>query len=96
MECGSGERFLEPSHEVFKSLNLQLFGAVSGASFVKQFIMCRSSPSFLGSFLLSHKRGGETMNPIKTHVAGVDVHKDILAITVMIGPEEGEPKIEHF
>jgi hypothetical protein len=36
MECGSGERFLEPSHEVFKSLNLQLFGAVSGASFVKQ------------------------------------------------------------
>jgi transposase len=36
------------------------------------------------------------MNPIKTHVAGVDVHKDILAITVMIGPEEGEPKIEHF
>jgi hypothetical protein len=36
------------------------------------------------------------MNPIKTHVAGVDVHKDILAITVMIGPEEGEPKIEHL
>lgn len=36
------------------------------------------------------------MNPIKTHVAGVDVHKDILAITVMIGPEDSEPRIEHF
>jgi transposase len=36
------------------------------------------------------------VNPIKTQVAGVDVHKDILAITVMIGPEDQEPKIEHF
>lgn len=36
------------------------------------------------------------MNPIKTHVAGVDVHKDILAITVMIGEEGEEPRVEHY
>jgi transposase len=33
---------------------------------------------------------------LRTHVAGVDVHKDILAITVMIGAGDEDPKIEHF
>jgi transposase len=33
---------------------------------------------------------------LRTHVAGVDVHKDILAITTMIGGEHEEVKVEHF
>ena len=36
------------------------------------------------------------MKAIKTHVAGVDVHKDILAITVLIGKADEDPKSEHF
>lgn len=36
------------------------------------------------------------MQPLRTHVAGVDVHKAILAITVMVGGAEEEPKIEQF
>ncbi len=36
------------------------------------------------------------MKALRTHVAGVDVHKDILAITVMIGGGDEEPKVEQF
>lgn len=36
------------------------------------------------------------MHAIKTHVAGVDVHKQILAITVMVGGADQEPKVEQF
>ena len=36
------------------------------------------------------------MQPLKTHVAGVDVHKEILAITVLIGATDEEPKATHF
>ena len=36
------------------------------------------------------------MKALKTHVAGVDVHKDILAITIMIGAGDEDPKIEHL
>ena len=36
------------------------------------------------------------MDALRTHVAGVDVHKDILAITIMVGASEEEPRIEHF
>jgi hypothetical protein len=76
MECGSGERFLEPSHEVFKSLNLQLFGAVSGASFVKANLLCAVHPLLSWDhFYFPTNEEEKPMNPIKTHVAGVDVHK---------------------
>ncbi len=36
------------------------------------------------------------MEALRTHVAGVDVHKEILAITVLIGDRESEPKVEQF
>jgi transposase len=36
------------------------------------------------------------MKALKTHVAGVDVHKDMLAITIMIGAGDTDPHIEHL
>jgi len=36
------------------------------------------------------------MKALRTHVAGVDVHKDMLAITVMIGKGDEDPRLEHF
>lgn len=36
------------------------------------------------------------MQAIRTHVAGVDVHKKILAITVMIGNADESPRVERF
>ena len=36
------------------------------------------------------------MQALKTHVAGVDVHKEILAITVLIGLPDEEPKVTHL
>jgi transposase len=36
------------------------------------------------------------MQAIRTHVAGVDVHKEMLAITIAIGGAEGEPRIEQL
>lgn len=36
------------------------------------------------------------MEAIRTHVAGVDVHKKILAITVLIGEGNESPRIERF
>lgn len=36
------------------------------------------------------------MKALKTHVAGVDVHKDILAITILIGTGDEDPKVEHL
>lgn len=34
-----------------------------------------------------------TLKPIKTHVAGIDVHKEIFVITVMIGKADEEAKV---
>lgn len=36
------------------------------------------------------------MEAIRTRVAGVDVHKKILAITVLIGDGNESPRIERF
>ena len=36
------------------------------------------------------------MKALRTNVAGVDVHKDMLAITIMIGAGDEDPVIEHF
>ena len=36
------------------------------------------------------------MEVFKTHVAGVDVHKEILAITVVIGEPESKPQETQF
>ena len=36
------------------------------------------------------------MKALRTHVAGVDVHKDLLAITIMIGSGDEDPKVEHL
>ncbi len=36
------------------------------------------------------------MEALRTHVAGVDVHKEVLAITVLIGDRESEPKAIQF
>lgn len=36
------------------------------------------------------------MKALRTHVAGVDVHKEILAITVLTGDSNSEPSIEQF
>jgi transposase len=36
------------------------------------------------------------MQAMKTHVAGVDVHKEMLAITVLIGAADEEPREEQF
>src|ERR1700761_2731377 len=33
---------------------------------------------------------------LRTHVAGVDVHKDVLAITVLIGELSREPQVTQF
>jgi transposase len=38
----------------------------------------------------------EEMEALRTHVAGVDVHKEMLAITVLIGAHDEEPKAEQF
>ncbi len=36
------------------------------------------------------------MEALRTHVAGVDVHKEMLAITVLIGAHDAEPGVEQF
>lgn len=36
------------------------------------------------------------MRALRTHVAGVDVHKEILAITILIGDADKEPGVEQF
>jgi len=36
------------------------------------------------------------LKALRTHVAGVDVHKEMLAITVMIGKGDEDPTVEHF
>ncbi len=36
------------------------------------------------------------MKALRTHVAGVDVHKDLLAISIMIGDGNEDPKVEHL
>jgi len=36
------------------------------------------------------------MKPLRTKVAGVDVHKEMLAITVLIGDAESEPEVQQF
>lgn len=36
------------------------------------------------------------MKALKTHVAGVDVHKEILAITTLVGAPDEEPTAQHF
>lgn len=36
------------------------------------------------------------MEALRTHVAGVDVHKEILAITVLIGDADKEPQVTQF
>jgi transposase len=36
------------------------------------------------------------MKALKTHVAGVDVHKEILVITVLVGAPDEEPVATHF
>lgn len=36
------------------------------------------------------------MKALRTHVAGVDVHKDMLAITIMIGSGDEDPTVEHL
>lgn len=36
------------------------------------------------------------MEALRTHVAGVDVHKEMLAITVLIGDPDSEPTVEQF
>jgi transposase len=36
------------------------------------------------------------MEALRTHVAGVDVHKEMLAITVLIGAADSEPGVEQF
>lgn len=36
------------------------------------------------------------MEALRTHVAGVDVHKEMLAITVLIGDRDSEPRVEQF
>lgn len=36
------------------------------------------------------------MKALRTHVAGVDVHKDMLAITIMIGSGDQDPIVENF
>jgi len=45
--------------------------------------------------LVSHLLGGE-MEAIRTHVAGVDVHKEILAITVLRGKADEAPEVIQF
>jgi transposase len=88
IECGSGGCFLEPSYGV---MGVSVLTAASTAS-VGKFVMCHPSPS---SWERTIKQGG-AMKALRTHVAGTDVHKDMLAISTMIGAADQEPKIEHF
>jgi hypothetical protein len=43
-----------------------------------------------------NKKEVRTLKPLKTHEAGVDVHKEILAITVLVGAADSEPQAQHF
>ena len=36
------------------------------------------------------------MKALRTHVAGVDVHKEVLAITTLVGAGDEEPQVEQF
>lgn len=36
------------------------------------------------------------MQALRTHVAGIDVHKEVLVITALIGSADEEPKAERF
>jgi len=48
------------------------------------------------SFWFSERKYESIMKALKTHVAGVDVHKEILAITVLVGAPDEEPVAQHF
>jgi hypothetical protein len=48
-----------------------------------KFCTCRLASSF-GNH---HSKGATHVKALRTHVAGVEVHKDMLAITVMMGKE---------
>jgi transposase len=41
-------------------------------------------------------QGVQSMKALRTHVAGVDVHKERLAITVMIGGGDEDPRVEQM
>ena len=36
------------------------------------------------------------MEALRTHVAGIDVHKEILAITILIGKADQKPEVIQF
>lgn len=57
---------------------------------VGQILYCASRFLSCGSFK------EVKVKALRTHVAGVDVHKEILAITVVIGGAEEEPRIEQL
>ena len=59
-----------------------------------RFEKCRLSRS--GLIFLSVRKEKDSMDAIRTHVAGVDVHKDILAITVLIGDSALVPETIQF
>jgi hypothetical protein len=67
------------------------------AAIASQGKFCSAVPSLpLLTTILRHREGGQTMKALRTHVAGVDVHKDMLAITIMIGAGDQDPVVENF
>lgn len=62
----------------------------------QQICFC-SHVALLGITIPIGERKVETqMEAILTHVAGVDVHKDILAITALVGRSDEKPKASHW
>ena len=57
---------------------------------------CRCAALLMSSGSFIPKRKEQSMHAIRTHVAGVDVHKQILAITTLIGAADKEPTFEQF
>lgn len=47
-------------------------------------------------WVFNRQEKGDFMKAIRTHVAGVDVHKEILVITVLVGEADQEPAVHQF
>jgi transposase len=65
---------------------------IDSTASVGKFVMCHPPPSPWARSIIQ----GGAMKALRTHVAGVDVHKDVLAITTMIGAGDTDPVVEYF
>lgn len=78
----------EPSYEVISPRR---------ANFVVQRVPFSAGDTIADHVVWSDRtKRRKNMKALRPHVAGVDVHKDMLAITIMIGSGDEDPVVEHL